>query len=77
MKLESDQKVCQQFIADSENAIQALIKVISMVIETMGQINPGVFYDLQKYHPSAFKMLKQPSGFICPGDDSKECLSRD
>ncbi len=57
-KLEEDQKACQQFIQESTNAIQAFMNVISMVVETMGQIHPSVFYDLQKYHPNAFKIMK-------------------
>lgn len=65
MKLNHDQETCCGMIEASENAIQSLINVISVIIGNLGQIHPSVFYDLQKYHQSAFKLLQEhQSGFV-------------
>jgi AcrR family transcriptional regulator len=44
---------CGALLEKSENAIQELFAFINLASENMNNIHPSVFYDLQKYHPSA------------------------
>lgn len=37
------------------NAIDDLIQIATMVNETLKKIHPSIHYDLEKYHPSAWK----------------------
>ena len=43
----------------AENAVHEIILNIDAVQELMGEMNPTVFYDLEKYHHSAFLKLYQ------------------
>lgn len=57
-RLDQDQDMCMSLIQESENAIGSLIKIITTIIETMSQIHPSVFYDLQKYHEDAWQHIE-------------------
>jgi AcrR family transcriptional regulator len=59
VKLQEDQTACQTKAIETSNAIEALMGVIMMVSERMSVIHPSVFYDLQKYHPNAWKLVSE------------------
>ncbi len=56
-KLDLDKSACDLCSASSENAIAELINTSRFVSEQFANINPTVFYDLQKHYPSAWKMM--------------------
>lgn len=56
-KLDLDKTACDLCSASSENAIVELINTSRFVSEQFSNINPTVFYDLQKHYPSAWKMM--------------------
>lgn len=59
MKVEMDKAVCINCQQQSENAIDNLISVSKVVIEQVGNVNPTVFYDLQKYYKDAWQVLEE------------------
>lgn len=58
MKVEMDKAVCISCSQQSENAIEDLINISKFVIEHVGNVNPTVFYDLQKHYKDAWKILE-------------------
>ena len=42
----------------SKNSIDEIMGAMSCVGKTFGKINPTVFYDLQKFHPAAWKHFR-------------------
>lgn len=56
-KTQEDKCACNSVREDSENAIDEMFGISKKVIEKISSINPTVFYDLQKYHPKAWKIM--------------------
>ncbi len=56
-KISFEKEMCQNCRDLSDNAIEEMIAVNKSVVENIGQINPSVFYDLQKYHIDAWKII--------------------
>ncbi len=50
-----NQSECDIHKTKSENAIHEMFLAMEMVLEMVGKVNPAVIYDLEKYHPKAFK----------------------
>ncbi|MEN9685787.1 MAG: hypothetical protein RLZZ28_1573 [Bacteroidota bacterium] len=46
---------CKMHQLKSENALHEVFLATDMVMELMQTINPAVLFDLEKYHPRAFK----------------------
>jgi AcrR family transcriptional regulator len=59
MKIQMDQAVCLNSTNQSENAIEDLICVNKFVVEHMGNVNPTVFYDLQKHYKEAWDIIEK------------------
>lgn len=53
--LENDKCYIQSLENSKGNAIDDLIHIASMVIDTLKKIHPSIHYDLEKYHPLAWK----------------------
>lgn len=53
--LENDKCYIQSLENSNGNAIDDLIHIAAMVIDTLKKIHPSIHYDLEKYHPSAWK----------------------
>jgi len=45
--------------ANAQNAVQEIFLSISHIHESLGTMNPKLFYDLQKYHPKAWLSFKK------------------
>ncbi len=56
-KIEMEKVMCENCSFASINAIDEMIAVNKSVVENIGNINPSVFYDLQKYHADAWKLI--------------------
>ncbi len=44
--------------ANAKNAVEEIFLSISRIHESLGTMNPKLFYDLQKYHPKAWLSFK-------------------
>jgi AcrR family transcriptional regulator len=53
--LEMDQCKVKSLISSKNNAIDDLMHIVTTVNDTLKQINPSIHYDLEKYHPQAWK----------------------
>lgn len=55
-------------VADSEkadNAVHEIFMVMDMMAEMFKTMNPGILFDMQKYHPAAFcKFMKHKNEFL-------------
>jgi len=57
------QEQANQLIDQSENAIEALFRIIKMNVEQMTRMSPAFLHDIKKYHQSVFKELDSPGEF--------------
>jgi AcrR family transcriptional regulator len=55
MQLSANQSECNMHKLKSENAIHEVFMAVDMMLEVLTNINPNVIFDLEKYHPKAFK----------------------
>jgi len=49
-----------KLIDQSDNAIEALFRIIKMTVGQMTRMNPSFFIDMKKYHQKVFKELADP-----------------
>jgi len=49
-----------KLIEQSENAIEALFRIMKNTVNQIEQLNPLFFHDFKKYHPRIFKQIAQP-----------------
>lgn len=61
MQLNIDSKECDMHVAcnDSHNAIEELINMSRIAGEIMGKMHPSILFDLQKYHPEAWSLVRE------------------
>jgi AcrR family transcriptional regulator len=55
IELGSNEKECRNQKVQSENAVHEMFLALDMVMEVFTKMNPAVIFDLEKYHPKAFK----------------------
>jgi AcrR family transcriptional regulator len=56
--LKKDECEFKQIQTDSENVIVEVFNMMKHMGNMFSKINPNIFYDLQKYHPNAWKQFK-------------------
>jgi AcrR family transcriptional regulator len=49
-----------RLIEQSDNAIEALFRIIRMTVEQMQRMSPAFLHDFKKYHQKVFKALSEP-----------------
>ena len=49
-----------RLIEQSDNAIEALFRIMKMTIDQMMHMSPSFFNDFKKYHPKVFKEIQEP-----------------
>jgi AcrR family transcriptional regulator len=54
--LSSTQCDCTVMIQDATSAIDELFRMLEWTKQEFGNVNPGIFYDLQKFHPGTWKL---------------------
>lgn len=59
LKLEEDKLSIQQIHLESENVITEVFGLMKHMSQMFSKLNPNVFYDLQKYHPQAWKLFNE------------------
>ncbi len=55
IEIDLNRTECVTHKQKSENAIHEIFLAMDMVQEMLGKMNPAVIFDLDKYHPAAFK----------------------
>lgn len=55
IEINSNQAECTSHKEKSENAIHEVFMAVDMLLELLTKMNPTVIFDLDKYHPKAFK----------------------
>ncbi|RNI28893.1 TetR/AcrR family transcriptional regulator [Rufibacter latericius] len=50
---------CCEAINTSSNAMEAMFQIVEMVRGLMRQMHPSIFYDLQKYHPTSWRLWQE------------------
>lgn len=58
VKLKEDECEFKQIQEESENVIEEVFNMMKHMGIMFAKINPTIFYDLQKYHPNAWKKFK-------------------
>jgi len=49
-----------RLIEQSDNAIEALFRIIKMTVEQMARMSPAFFHDFKKYHQKVFRQFSEP-----------------
>ncbi|MCA6440068.1 MAG: TetR/AcrR family transcriptional regulator [Sediminibacterium sp.] len=57
VETEQDEAECARHRKESENAIHEVFLALDMMQEMMSTMNPGIIFELKKYHPAAFKLF--------------------
>jgi AcrR family transcriptional regulator len=63
--MDDNKKSCMENRQVSENALQEVLLSFDMVRDMLGNMNPSVLFDMEKYHPTAFKKFREfKNGFL-------------
>jgi AcrR family transcriptional regulator len=57
-KLQEDEEKYKHLSQKAGNIIEEIFLIMDHMGILMGQINPNAFYDLQKYHPKSWNLMK-------------------
>jgi AcrR family transcriptional regulator len=57
--LKQDECEFQQIQTEAVNMIDEVMKMMTHISAMFTKVNPNIFYDLQKYHPKAWKQFKE------------------
>ena len=57
---EQSSEEAHRLIDQSDNAIEALFRIIKMTVDQMQQMSPAFFNDFKKYHQKVFKQFSEP-----------------
>jgi hypothetical protein len=51
--------VCMNVISSEDNAIRQTLKIAEMIINMHKELNPGLIFDLKKFHPESYLIFTQ------------------
>jgi TetR/AcrR family transcriptional regulator, cholesterol catabolism regulator len=57
--IQCNQQSCSDDRASSDNAIHEVFKKMRMLQEIFDNLNPSVFFDLERYHPKTYQKFQQ------------------
>jgi AcrR family transcriptional regulator len=57
--IQENQDCCTADSKAAENAVHEIFLAIDMVTEMLGEMNPSLLFDMQKYHPQAFAIFQK------------------
>lgn len=57
--IENNQCICDQDREKADNAVHEIFLVMDMMVEMFKTMNPSILFDMQKYHPAAFKKFQK------------------
>jgi len=55
IEINNSQSQCSQHKNKSENAVHEIFMAMDMLLELLTKMNPTVIFDMERYHPAAFK----------------------
>jgi AcrR family transcriptional regulator len=58
-RLHTNECELNQISAQSENVVEEVFAMMKHMGTMFSQMNPNLFYDMQKYHPKSWKIFKQ------------------
>ena len=58
-KLKEDEKDFKELEKESANVIEEFFNIMKHMGKVISQVNPSVFYDLQKHHPKTWNLFKE------------------
>ncbi len=58
-KTAQDRTVCEECRHDAENAIESLFQISEFVSSMLSNVHSSVFFDLKKYHRSAWEVMEE------------------
>lgn len=56
------EQVCNEFdsiMQESENAVEAMVRLMNMLDATYRQINPVAMFELQRFYPSGYELFRE------------------
>lgn len=56
--IETNQCICNTDRQKADNAVHEIFLVMDMMVEMFKTMNPSILFDMQKYHPSAFRKFQ-------------------
>lgn len=59
LHLQSMDGICLNVFKSEENAIKQILKIADMMINMHKELNPGLLFDLKKFHPESFRVFTE------------------
>lgn len=59
LHLEANECSCAETTQNAENAVAELLRIMALNKRLFSQLHPSVFFDLQKYHPGAWRLFNE------------------
>jgi len=56
--IDTNQCICNDDREKADNAVHEIFLVMDMMVEMFKAMNPSILFDMQKYHPSAFRKFQ-------------------
>ena len=56
--IDTNQCICNTDRQKADNAVHEIFLVMDMMVEMFKTMNPSILFDMQKYHPSAFRKFQ-------------------
>ena len=56
--IHTNQCICNSDREKADNAVHEIFLVMEMMVEMFKTMNPSILFDMQKYHPAAFKKFQ-------------------
>ena len=57
--IDTNQCTCNEDMEKAENAVHEIFLVMDMMMEMFKTMNPSILFDMQKYHPAAFRKFQR------------------
>lgn len=59
IEINDSRSECSAHKAKSDNAIHEIFMAVNMLLEVLSKMNPNVLFDMEKYHPKAFRKYNE------------------
>lgn len=57
--IDTNQCICNDDREKADNAVHEIFLVMEMMVEMFKTMNPSILFDMQKYHPAAFRKFQR------------------
>ncbi len=57
--IQDNETLCQKYSKESKNAIEEIFMTMEMLKEMFETMNPGVIWELERYHPASYKLFEE------------------